>query len=71
VFVIGKLSRSSLTNTLAYYENPLFTDKKCFITLDPGSKVLKLFTAAIYECLNVCNKFKCLSLALAGLSSLV
>jgi hypothetical protein len=36
VFVLGKLFPSSLTNTLAYYENPYITDKKSFITLAPG-----------------------------------
>jgi hypothetical protein len=31
------------TNTLAYYKNPYIADKKRFITLAPGPKVIKLF----------------------------
>ncbi len=36
MFVIGKFFQSSLTNTLAKYENLQTTDKKSFITLAPG-----------------------------------
>jgi hypothetical protein len=32
------------TNTLAYYENSLITDRKSFITLGPGGNVIKLFS---------------------------
>ncbi len=37
------------TNTLAYYENLEITDRKSFITLGSGVKVLKLFSLIIYE----------------------
>ncbi len=30
MFVAGKLFQPRLTSTLAYYENPLFTDKKIY-----------------------------------------
>ncbi len=31
-----------MTNTLAYYENPLFTVKKSFITFGPGLSAKKM-----------------------------
>jgi hypothetical protein len=43
VFVKLNLKSLSMTNTLAYYENSKFTDKKGFITLGPGVNVYKLF----------------------------
>jgi hypothetical protein len=35
------------TNTLAYYENLLITDRKSFITLDPGVNFIKLFPSSL------------------------
>jgi hypothetical protein len=37
------------TNTLAYYEKSKLTAVKSFITLATWPKVIKLFTAIIYE----------------------
>ncbi len=37
------------TNNLAYYEDSQSMDIKSFITLAPGSNVIKLFMAVIYE----------------------
>jgi len=45
-------------NTLAYYENSQFTDRKSFITLDPGDDVIKLFSTVADEE----AKLECLSL---------
>jgi hypothetical protein len=39
------------TNTLAYYENSKIRVVKCFVTLAPGVKPIKLFTSVNYECL--------------------
>ncbi len=36
VLFILDWKRLPMTNALAYYKNPLFTDKKSFITLGPG-----------------------------------
>ncbi len=53
------------TNTLAYCKNLSMT---IFIVKAPGTNVIKLFTDVFYIFL---NKFECLALSLASLSSLV
>jgi hypothetical protein len=40
LFVRLGLKSSPGTNTLAYYENSEITDKKLFITLAPGWKIM-------------------------------
>jgi hypothetical protein len=50
-----------MTNTLAYYKNTQFTDKKSFITLAPGVIDIKLFTTVIYESSNVIKLFTAVS----------
>jgi hypothetical protein len=38
-----------VANTLAYHDVATITDGKCFIVQVPGSNVIKLFVAVIYD----------------------
>ncbi len=46
-----------MTNTLAYYQNQYFTDKKSYITLAPGDNVIKHFMPVTYEYLQSARVF--------------
>jgi hypothetical protein len=48
--VFVRLDRKSLpmTNILAYYENPLFTDKKSFYNIDPWNSLPSTNTLAYF-----------------------
>ncbi len=45
------------TNSLAYYGNSKNMDKKSYITLGPGTSVVKLVTTVIYICLEQARVF--------------
>ncbi len=57
MFIRAKLFKSSLTNTLAYHENSLITEKNSYITLAVGANLIKHFTSVTYDFRNKIERF--------------